>query len=213
VDHSKVLAAAAREVLRPAGLQQKGRSRTWLDDHGWWMAVVELQPSSWERGSYLNVGVMWLLYPQDYIAFHDGYRERAFVAAKNEASFRAEAGELCRAALVKVDSFRARLSSPAAAHDRQEEMLVEDSKRGGLRGPWDLYFAGALAFASGRPIRARELLEALDEHGAAAEWENEVKRVGRELLRSPEPLDLLARHVRTTRAALRLPDVAVSFAV
>jgi hypothetical protein len=30
--HTKLLNAAAREVLAPLGAVQKGRSRTWLDD-------------------------------------------------------------------------------------------------------------------------------------------------------------------------------------
>lgn len=58
--HSKLITAAAREVLRPLGLDQKGRSRMWFDDRGWWVGLVEFQPSSWNRGSYLNVGAQWL---------------------------------------------------------------------------------------------------------------------------------------------------------
>jgi hypothetical protein len=42
------------------GIVQKGRSRTWYDDQGWWVGLIEFQPSSWSRGSYLNVGVQWL---------------------------------------------------------------------------------------------------------------------------------------------------------
>src|SRR5687767_4381931 len=72
--HSTLITAAAREILRPMGLFQKGRSRTWLDDQGWWVCVVEFQPSSWSRGSYLNVGCMWLWGVKDYISFDEGYR-------------------------------------------------------------------------------------------------------------------------------------------
>src|SRR5690242_5082457 len=46
---TKAVGRAAREVLRPLGLVQKGRSRTWLDDHGWWgrgrrVSAVRLLP-------------------------------------------------------------------------------------------------------------------------------------------------------------------------
>jgi hypothetical protein len=58
--HTRLLTAAARGILRPLGLRQKGRSRTWLDDRGWWVGVVEFQSSSWSKGRYLNVGGMWL---------------------------------------------------------------------------------------------------------------------------------------------------------
>lgn len=58
-DHNKILNAAAREVLRPLGFRQRGRSRMWFEDRGWWLVLVEFQPSQWSRGSYLNVGPMW----------------------------------------------------------------------------------------------------------------------------------------------------------
>ncbi len=42
--HSKLLAKAGTEILKPLGLFQKGRSRAWIDDHGWWLGLVEFQP-------------------------------------------------------------------------------------------------------------------------------------------------------------------------
>jgi hypothetical protein len=55
-----LLAAAARDILEPLGMRRKGRTRTWLDDRGWWAGVVDFQASQWEDRSYLNVGVHWL---------------------------------------------------------------------------------------------------------------------------------------------------------
>jgi hypothetical protein len=40
----------------------------WLDDHTWWLVVVEFQPSSWSQGSYLNVGAMWLWHDKNRLA-------------------------------------------------------------------------------------------------------------------------------------------------
>lgn len=34
------------EVLAPLGVRRRSRSRTWLDDHGWWLGIVEFQPSA-----------------------------------------------------------------------------------------------------------------------------------------------------------------------
>lgn len=56
----KIITKAAREVLKPEGLFQKGTSRIWLDDQGWFLTVVEFQPSSWSQGAYLNVAVSFL---------------------------------------------------------------------------------------------------------------------------------------------------------
>lgn len=58
--HDKIIAEAAKAALRSLGFQRKGRSRTWLADHGWWLTIVEFQPSAWSKGSYLNVAAHWL---------------------------------------------------------------------------------------------------------------------------------------------------------
>ena len=78
--HTKLINAAARETLRPLGLVQEGRSRTWLDDRAWWLGIVEFQPSDWTRGSYLNVGVSWLWNVKDWQSFD--YRHRVDEAGK-----------------------------------------------------------------------------------------------------------------------------------
>lgn len=52
---SRLVRVAAREALQPLGLQECGRSRTWIDDHGWWLGIVEFQPGR-NNGSYLNFG-------------------------------------------------------------------------------------------------------------------------------------------------------------
>ncbi|MFD7945255.1 hypothetical protein, partial [Streptomyces sp. NPDC059744] len=92
---SRLVTAAAREILRPLGLQQRGRSRIWIDDHGWWLIVVEFQPGRL-GGSYLNVGVMWLWQDLDHFAFNVGYREAGNEPFRNEAQFTLAAQDLAR---------------------------------------------------------------------------------------------------------------------
>src|SRR5262249_20811083 len=96
--HSKLITAAARTILRPLGLFQKGRSRTWLDDRGWWVGVVEFQPSSWSRGSYLNVGCMWLWDVKNYVSFDEGYRVESFAEYQDDDQFRQAATDLANRA-------------------------------------------------------------------------------------------------------------------
>lgn len=72
--HSRLITAATRTHLRPLGCVQKGRSRVWLDDQGWWVGMVEFQPSSWSKGSYLNVGACFLWNEKDFLSFDAGHR-------------------------------------------------------------------------------------------------------------------------------------------
>ena len=55
----RIITSAARESLKPLGLLQRGRSRLWIDDQGWWLGVVEFTPPRM-AGSGLQVGAMWL---------------------------------------------------------------------------------------------------------------------------------------------------------
>ena len=107
--HARIVTSAARTALRPLGLQQKGRSRLWIDDHGWWLVNVEFQPSSWCKGSYLNVGEQHLWCERNYLVFERHERsaggtafieftsdETAFDAAMTRLAERAVAAVLAR---------------------------------------------------------------------------------------------------------------------
>lgn len=90
----RVIATAARQALGPLGLVRKGRSRLWIDDHGWWLINVEFQPSGYSTGCYLNVGEQHLWVARDRLCLENFERplggssviaftgdERAFTAA------------------------------------------------------------------------------------------------------------------------------------
>ncbi len=108
---SKLLSTAACEVLGPLGATQMGRSRTWLDDNRWWLGVIEFQPSSWGRGSYLNVGVDWLWTPKDYLSFDFGGRVDVpgggeFLEYESEEQFAPLARKLAGAAAEQMLHYR-----------------------------------------------------------------------------------------------------------
>lgn len=65
---SAAIAAAAKDRLGRHGLTRKGRSRIWLDDHGWWLVMVEFQAASSGR-FYVNVGEQHLFIRRDRLVF------------------------------------------------------------------------------------------------------------------------------------------------
>lgn len=65
----RLIAVAASDRLASVGLIRKGRSRTWIDDHGWWLINVEFQPSSHAHGCYLNIGVQHLWVVRNHLTF------------------------------------------------------------------------------------------------------------------------------------------------
>lgn len=58
--HAKIISAVAKRILVPEGFFRKGSSRVWLEDNGWFLTVVEFQPSSYSKGTYLNVAMNFL---------------------------------------------------------------------------------------------------------------------------------------------------------
>ena len=109
--HSLLLATAARQILKPMQLVQKGRSRLWVDDHGWWIVNVEFQPSSFSKGSYLNVGAQWLWRRSTGHSFDVGHRLEEFVPFVSEAQFQPEARRLMLRAADRVAELRAQFTT------------------------------------------------------------------------------------------------------
>ena len=49
--------------------------------------MVEFQPSGWSRGSYLNVGCMWLWNVAEHLSFDVVYRVNEFHRFESEQQF------------------------------------------------------------------------------------------------------------------------------
>jgi hypothetical protein len=170
---------------------RKGRSRVWFDDQGWWIGVVEFQPSSWSRGTYLNVGVSWLwgalglCLPPDgrarEIGWSFGFEKpfgtrvvlpdgSQFATYESDDQLAPVARNVARQAAERVRYQRRRLRLPADAADA----LLDGQD---ISGRTDTAIALALA---GRPDEALPIVAALE-------------RTVRARMESPRRLDSDAR--------------------
>lgn len=173
---SSILTRVARDLLGPIGLRQKGRSRLWIDDRGWWLIVVELQPSSWSQGSFLNVAGMWLWTRAHHVHFDTpGTRISEHVEFRDEAQFEPAARRLAELAAGRVCELRAQFPSLEAA----AEMFRSTE----LKGGWPAYHAGVAAGLTGDVVRARAAFDVLaaSERPDSPNWHKDLCRLAAEL--------------------------------
>jgi hypothetical protein len=210
--HDKLIAEAAKSVLGPLGFQRKGRSRLWFADHDWWLAVVEFQPSGWDRGAYLNVAAKWLWRGDDVwsfdFSFHAAARAAGFVGFENEVQFREQVCGLAQTAAAEAQRLTEALPSIRAA---AEQLRARAMNRG---NGWDLYHAGVAAFLAGRSEEARRYFSELsvpkpDDYPGAV-WLHELRATAgayAELCLDRERfLALLTEQLHRSRSSLRLPS-------
>ena len=147
--HNKIINAAAKRILAPEGLFRVGSSRTWIDDNGYFVIQVEFQPSSYDRGSYLNVGISFLWETSEglneTLAFNIGYRVNkvGYVSYRgNDAAYEKKMEDFAEAAMEKVREYRQFRDMDYAK--RQMKSQLNNIPKG--RGFWEVYELAMLCF-------------------------------------------------------------------
>ncbi|WP_404477460.1 hypothetical protein [Novosphingobium sp. BL-52-GroH] len=205
--HDKIIAKTAKATLGPLGFQRKGRSRTWVADHGWWVTVVEFQPSSWSKGSYLNVAAHWLWSAGNHLSFDYAGRIKEHVEYVPDTQFTEAASLLAGLAedeALRLSDLFISLSATATV------LLSEERKLTG--GGWMAYHAGIVAALEGLRSDANDMFARVMKGFASPDslLTQAASRMA-DLLDDPrafrdEVTSLILQH----RAALQLPALADS---
>jgi hypothetical protein len=166
-EHGRLIAAAAKAALLPLGCKRKGRSRLWIADQRFWVIVTEFQPSGWQKGSYLNVGAMWLWSVKEYWSFDYGHRVEDFIPFHDKRQFAAAAADLAARAADEVRGLRQKFYGPEAiAHH-----LVADA--GGTI--WSTYHAAVASGLVGHLDTARKLFRQIERWPATQDWQRQLQ--------------------------------------
>jgi len=208
-DHGKAIAKAAAQVLIPLGYARRGQSRLWIADQGFWIAVVEFQPSGYAKGSYVNVCASWLWALRDpyYIAFE--YFDRlAPYADLGHAPPSEEALQPLTIALVPaIERLYDTFSSFPAIDAYLEERASEP--RASLH---DHYNAAVSAGLGGDSARRHRHFGWIAAHEARADWEAALKAKVAHLAEQAATQHALSvaicREIERARTQLRLAPSA-----
>lgn len=205
-EHSTILNRAAKSALTPLGFKQKGRSRVWLADRGYWLSVIEFQPSGFSRGSYLNTSAHWLWQPSDALSFD--YRlpdcKRPFISFHDQQQFEPLASGLAALAVSEATRLDERLSSL----ENVAQLLVERHEQiAGMpqhHGPeWDALHAAMATGALGRSQAASALLDAFL-NGPCAQFVGAWGQDAKQALADGTFLQFIANTIDEARLRFRL---------
>ncbi|MFT3960442.1 hypothetical protein [Propionivibrio sp.] len=204
-DHNLLIAKSAKAVLGPLGCTRKGTSRTWLDDHGWWVGVIEFQPSNFAKGTFLNVGSCWLWSGNDFLSFDDGYRIEPFQAFSDEIQFESVATTVAERAKEEVLKLRERFLTieSASVHLQQKSEVSRDI--------WAKFHAGVSSGLMGFINDAKNYFElALEADDRDINWVVQLKYRCTELRKLVEDNTSFKSHIEELiarkRSALKLPS-------
>ncbi len=166
--------------------------------------VVEFQPSGWSKGSYLNVGAMWLWFEKEYLSFDYGSRVENFAPYQDEAQFAPLAENLARRAAEEVARLRSHFTSVRAA----AQQLAARSPM----GFWDSFNAAIACGLAGETAQARRFFGEVAGTDGQQDWAQAAASLAREYSLAIEDLSGFRRRIeeviRRTRELLRLPEVA-----
>lgn len=78
---NKIIKKICKEVF-PSEVFQKGNSRVYLDDNGYYFTMVEFQPYSLKKGAFLNAGLSFFFYKNNRLSFSYSYNSELRIGKK-----------------------------------------------------------------------------------------------------------------------------------
>ncbi|MDR1241608.1 MAG: hypothetical protein LBM00_02315 [Deltaproteobacteria bacterium] len=176
IDHNKIIKKTATAVLKPYGIKRKGQSRSFIDDNGWFIIIVEFQPHTYNKGTFLNVGVNFNWYLKDYFSFDIGYRENEFVKCVEEKEFIENVDKLCKKAVEKVLKYRDDLKTMKNSEKTISEHKFTSDEL------WGNYHRGVMSGLMGNIRKLNEYFDGLlNVTDNGIQWMLELKRRVNEL--------------------------------
>lgn len=91
---NKIIKKLCKEIF-PHDVFQKGNSRVYLDDNGYYFTMIEFQPYSLKKGVFLNIGLSFLFNKDDYLTFsysldNETRVGKNFIEYRNDEQFEKE---------------------------------------------------------------------------------------------------------------------------
>jgi hypothetical protein len=207
-EHSQLINAAAKAVLQPLGFRQKGRSRVWFADRGFWALVVEFQPSGFGKGSYLNIAATWFWHPDSDWGFNYMRRASGLVPFETSEQFQPKDERLAKLAAAET----AQLDKKFISLDRIADHLKEEVNDPRLsQNPWTLYHGAIVTALTGDDKFSLNCFSELIKQNATADWHKKIQHDAlllAKLVPEREKFQAIIRkRITDARGRLKLPPL------
>jgi hypothetical protein len=207
-EHSRMLNVAAKRALQPLGFQQRGQSRFWFADRGFWALTVEFQPHGRVKGSFLNIGARWFWHPGEDWVFSYFQRIGGFIPFTTVEQFKPEAEKLANLAGAEAISLDQRFESLDAIAGYLKERASGEQN---CRNPWMLYYAAITAGLTRDREFSLKCFSKLIAQEPTVDWmrklQNDATTLKRLLMKGNQFDTAIRKKVAETRALLRLPPL------
>jgi len=175
--HNRIINKVAREIFKPVGVLQKGQSRIWLDDNGWWIAIIEFQPTRWKKGTSLTIGVNFQWRPEANFAYNIlTFSDAEFVEYISDEQFESKIREYIDSAKLKVLDLRHSLSTIESA---KQYILASLKERSTL---WSDFDCGTICALTGDKKNAILHYNNILENPHDVVWAQDLKMVTRKVI-------------------------------
>jgi|LakMenEpi03Aug12_release.lakeMendotaPanAssembly.Ray.scaffolds.fasta_scaffold559819_1 hypothetical protein len=175
IDHNKLLTKIAKARFKQTSIRQKGQSRMFLQDNFWYTTLIEFQPSGYDKGTFLNIGVDFNFYPRDHFTFSFGNREKEFIKFESQAQFENAVNSLCELTLKRTSEIQSQLATYSNATATLKKTFNPTNS-------WQNFDLGIITALSGDKTNAKILLEKVISGNCGYEWEKDRKEFTVKLL-------------------------------
>ncbi|MRX41090.1 hypothetical protein GJU43_17530 [Flavobacterium sp. LC2016-23] len=199
-DHSKIINKVAKEKLGPYGIVQKGKSRLWIDDQGWFIILIEFQPFTRKKGTTLNVGINFNWLNNEYFSFDIGYRQdTGFVEYQTDNQFMKEVELYCDKAIEIILNFRNNLQN----NNRKNFILNYTFTSESL---WGNYHKGTILGILGETTKMKNHFSAILNEEAQFDWIKNLQSQVKFLIESKDFIVEIRKIINDSRKSKKLPE-------
>lgn len=138
---NKIIKKLCKEIF-PDDVFQKGNSRVYLDDNGYYFTMIEFQPYSFKKGTFLNAGLSFFFNKNDYLSFSYAYNNdsrigKTFIEYTDDEQFEKDVRKYVELAKDYILKYRA-----FADMDYAKQYIIKDLNDDN----WNPYIKSMLCF-------------------------------------------------------------------